>query len=122
MKPSGPRFEPIYSALLDVWTLALQQREYFSSGEGRDAFGSSQPLEVQASEALVDDIIETAKPFATGQGLDNGARYAAEWAAEHPIHDIMFARRSIASRFAAGLIATDTDHTPTQSLANMESS
>lgn len=109
-------------ALLDVWTLALQQREYFSSGEGRDAFGSFQPLVRQASESMVDDIIETAKPFASAQGLQNGANYAGEWAAEHPIRDIMFARRSIASRFASGLIATDTEHTPTQALANMENS
>jgi hypothetical protein len=114
--------QDVLIGLLDAWTLALQQREFFAKGAGRDAFGAAQPLALEASAKLLEAAIETAKPFGTDLAMQNGEKYVGEWAAANPIRDISFTRRSIAPRFADRLAQDQGEHGPTQSLANIESS
>ncbi len=87
-------------AFVDGWTLAVQMREYFEAGGGRDLFGPQQPLAVTTSRALefVTDSAVNAK--LEPEVHDRMRRFVYAWADENPLDNPLFLRRSVAEAVA----------------------
>ncbi len=87
--------DPIVAAV-DLWAFALQQRNYFHTGDGRDAFGPAQRIANVAADTIESDVraliagIRTTKtiPPTFSEALD-------EWVATHPISGTKMHRASI---------------------------
>lgn len=91
------RHDPVV-AVVDVWAFAVQQRNYFADGDGRDAFGPEQPTARAAAERLIDDAKGLITASLTSHTiLPETITTVTEWAAEHPIRGEQFARPSISA-------------------------
>jgi hypothetical protein len=89
--------EPLV-AIVDLWALALQQADYFETGDGRNAFGSSQEIAVAAARQIV---VETRRTFArsvrTGEIPAEAIDAVPAWAWSHPIRGREMHRESLLS-------------------------
>lgn len=91
------------AALIDGWTFALQMEDFFATGAGSDEFGEWQPLAVRASADLVGRAAAIARLATTDSGYVNGEQFVTEWAREHPVESLGFARQHTAAAWAAEL-------------------
>ena len=89
--------EPLV-AVVDLWALALQQADYFESGDGRNAFGPSQEVALEAARQVV---FETRRTFArsvrSGQIPSEAVDAVPAWASRHPIRGDEMHRESLLS-------------------------
>ncbi|HUO51163.1 MAG TPA: hypothetical protein VMT93_01475 [Gemmatimonadaceae bacterium] len=85
VQEASVRDDPLISAA-DLAAFSLQQVDYFTTGDGRAAFGAQQPVAVQAARAM-----ETVTFRALGRSLQSGAMAPAArdsfavWAAQNPM-------------------------------------
>ena len=93
------RSDPLL-ALLDLWVLAEQMRDFFTTGDGMAAFGPRQDIAVQTSVALVEEAEELAHRVGTDVRFEEAAARVRKFAAEQPIHGRYFMRESIAPALA----------------------
>ena len=83
-------------AAVDLWAFAVQQRNYFASGDGRDAFGPVEHIAIAAADTIERDVraliagIRTANTIAPQTNAELEA-----WAAQHPIYGPAMHRESI---------------------------
>jgi hypothetical protein len=89
--------EPLV-AVVDLWALALQQADYFETGDGRSAFGPFQEIALAAARQVV---LETRRTFArsvrTGEIPAEAVDAVPAWAASHPIRGDEMHRESLLS-------------------------
>jgi len=102
------RNDPLVAGV-DLAAFGVQQQEYFATGEGKDAFGSQQPIAVNASRTMASDIAASLRRSLTGGALSPGfADTLRYWASRHPIHGPYLRRESVlgASWDALGVSST----------------
>jgi hypothetical protein len=86
------------TALLDSWALAWQMVDYFESGPGAEALGSSAEIAAGACRYL-EGQIETVSASMTHSGdVADVRRQVRKWAKENPIQDSIASRESILSQ------------------------
>lgn len=83
-------------AAVDLWAFTLQQRDYFRTGDGRDAFGPAQSI----ANAAADTIEGHARALIAGIRTTNTippmfSAKLEEWVATHPISGPNMHRASI---------------------------
>jgi hypothetical protein len=86
--------------VIDLWALCLQMTEYLESGAGRELFGSQQTWAIAAALELEADIGGVAARVVRPEALPGLTEEVIDWAREHPLQDIYFARTSILSLHA----------------------
>ncbi len=109
-RAAGLRQDP-REALVDVWGLSLQQREFFTTGGGSGLFGADHALAVDAAEKLVADVERIAGATIGPEVRATMAEVASEYARRFQISDLSFRREPILPLWleaagAAGRVAT----------------
>jgi hypothetical protein len=79
---------------IDVWALAAQMADFFSTGNGRDLFGEWQPVAVEASSLLETEIRVLARVISPEGDLARADSFLESWAGDHPLDDLNFVRVS----------------------------
>jgi hypothetical protein len=90
-------------AFVDGWAMTVQMREYFEEGNGRGLFGPEQPHAVSSSRRM-----EMATDTAVAARLqpevyDRLRRFVYDWAAQYPLDNPLFLRRSLTEAVAVEL-------------------
>jgi hypothetical protein len=90
-------------AFVDGWAMTVQMREYFEEGTGRGLFGPQQPHAVSSSRRM-----EMATDTAVAARLqpevyDRLRRFVYDWAAQYPLDNPLFLRRSLTEAVAEEL-------------------
>ena len=85
-----------YVASVDLGAFSMQQVDYFTTGDGRNAFGAQQPLAVQASKELLEMMAKAVvRSLSTGEVRPGTRDSLAAWAARHPMRGSGMQRESI---------------------------
>lgn len=104
-------------ALYDLWSLTLQQRNYFTEGDGATMFADHQQCAVSTSYQLVNDAIGLARKVTTSGDVSETQNRLEDWARLNPI-DGLFVRRSAASDMSA--LAPQAPHKGLQAVESLE--
>jgi hypothetical protein len=88
------------AALIDIWTLCLQMKNYFSQGSGKEAFGQWQSIALEASRQLESEIEAIAKEVTKTGDISGGQEAVNSWAEKNPIENLQFTRKSTTALFA----------------------
>ena len=89
------RNDPLVAGV-DLAAFAVQQAQYFESGDGRDAFGSQQAIALNASRRVQSDVVAMLRRSTISGELRAGfADTVVLWAARHPIHGPYLIRESV---------------------------
>jgi len=88
--------DPLVS-FMDAWALVFQFKTYFEDGPGADVFGEHTALARELSDLAIAEFNELAGRIANPQGVQNGRRTVADFAASQPIVNPNFLRRSVAA-------------------------
>lgn len=84
--------DPLISGL-DTYTLIVQMRQFFESGNGRELFGKQQQTAIDAVGRMEAEFFEVASDFRDSALV---TKYKVDdWAVNHPIENISFNRMSI---------------------------
>jgi hypothetical protein len=86
--------DPVVSAF-DGLAFAVQCREYFATGMGRDRFGGLQHIAVDAAETIERRLVETTRGYLTEANSDSVIAATSRWARNHPLTNHVFERASI---------------------------
>ncbi len=90
-----------FAGMLELWALAGQQTRYFTSGDGRSAFGEQQDTAMITSRKLEAVIREMAESVVADTRFDQLAERVDRWVEEHPIEGDMFVRPSARADLAS---------------------
>ncbi len=89
--------EPLV-AVVDLWALALQQADYFETGDGRKAFGPFQDIALAAARQIVFETRHTfARSVRSGEVPPEAVHAVPAWASSHPIRGDQMHRESLLS-------------------------
>jgi hypothetical protein len=92
---AATRMAPLMS-LLDTWALAAQLEAFTASGApGGALFGAHQAAVRELAANFADDAQGLAQRLLTPQELANWQAFVAQYAREHPLADLSFARVSV---------------------------
>ena len=94
------------AALGDCWGLTIQMSNFFEDGAGKDLFGDSHRIAVQASQDLEVEVERIAPIVATPGSVARVKADLTAWAQENPIQDLSFGRR-MATIDAAAVTAAE---------------
>lgn len=83
------------AALGEAWVLTLQMARYFDEGPGRDLFGESQSIAVEAAHDLESEVQAVALSIGDPTAAAEIKRDFEQWVEDNPILDINFGRRSV---------------------------
>jgi hypothetical protein len=89
------QYRDLIIAAADLLCLAIQQREFFSQGNGKNLFGPQQEFAIAASKRIEKEIIATYNQLTKTGNIPNMETTVVAWANEHPIESLTFHRRSI---------------------------
>lgn len=93
-----------FVSYLDGWSFVIQMRHYFEDGGGRAFFGPHQRLAIETCER-VQRALEAGIPGLVGEATYHDLLgRVTSWAAEHPLDNHLYLRRSM-SEAAADLLA-----------------
>jgi hypothetical protein len=104
-------------ALIDIWVLTVQMKDFFETGEGRDAFGDLQYVAIDACDLLDSTIEAAARDMATEHAdFPKLRKQLNEFSRDYPIRSWSFNRESVPAhmeafrkaRAAGGLAAAGT--------------
>jgi len=104
--------------LYDLWALTLQQRNYFTEGDGATLFGEQQQCAVAISGRLSDRALELARSVTTSGDVAETAQRLEKWAELNPIESGLFGRRSAAADISA--LAPQAPHKGLQAVESLE--
>ena len=82
-------------ALVDTWTYCVQMASFFESGKGSSLFGSLQPIAVESSGRLRDQITGRARIFVNATDFERISGFVESYSVEHPLEDILAPRDSV---------------------------
>ena len=89
------RDDPLIAGV-DLTAFSLQQEAYFTSGDGRDAFGAQQPIAVNASRNMKEQMLAAIRrTMKNGQISEDALGRMDAWAARHPLVGPDMQRQSI---------------------------
>ena len=81
------------ASLIDLWSFCAQMRQFFESGDGREAFGEWTPIATSASTELEEDITRIATEIIAADLFPKARAAVDEFVERHPIRG-RFARYS----------------------------
>ena len=90
----------LVAMLYDLWALCLQQSDYFRDGAGKNLFGDQQPLAMQTSQRLQQQVETLAEDLLQAESVAVARMKLEAWVAEHPIENYTFTRPSPISSIA----------------------
>ena len=90
-----------FAGMLELWTLAGQQRKHFTEGGGQDAFAGQQAIAVQTTERLERDIREIASSVMEPEAFQDLSVKVDAWTDENPIEGRLFMRPTARADLAA---------------------
>lgn len=70
---------------LDLWASCLQMRQYFTTGEGKEAFGPQQGIPRRIAEQLVTEYERVARKLLKPEEYTAAQKLVNEFAAQHPV-------------------------------------
>jgi hypothetical protein len=83
-------------ATVDLLAFTVQQRDYLTTGSGRESFGAQQPIAVAAArEAEREAVALLSSALQSGQRADSSEVKMTAWAASHPMTGPALRRASI---------------------------
>jgi hypothetical protein len=92
------------AGFLELWVLAVQQRDHFTDGAGKSVFGTQQEVAVATARHLEREIEELAATVLTDDNLERIRDVVHEWSGENPIEGQLYvrptARADLASFFS----------------------
>jgi hypothetical protein len=113
--------DPVVSAF-DGLAFAMQCREYFTTGIGKDRFGAQQQIAVNAVETIERRLVEVNRQYLTTANFDSLIATTSRWATKNPLTnhlferasffnemDVLLARQDYSVGSAVGRIADDVD-------------
>ena len=106
------------AALYDLWALTVQQRNYFKTGDGADAFGDQQACAIEVSTQLNEDAVQLARSITKSHDVSEVEKRVEKWAKENPVQGELFTRRSTSAVVAA--IAPQGSKTGLQAVGSLE--
>lgn len=93
-----------FAGLVELWVLAIQQREFFTDGAGRSSLGPANTCAAPTVRLLEAEAQSLASKVVAPARFDGLSNAVVEWAAEHPIEGQLearpTARADIASLFS----------------------
>ena len=92
------RSDPVV-ATVDLWALTMQLSQYLRQGDGREAFGTLQPIALAASDTLR-SLVGSVAGRMIGSGGDTLAQVVQSvqgWADRHPLRGSDLVRQSVLS-------------------------
>jgi hypothetical protein len=78
--------------MLSAWTFAIQMREFFEDGEGRDVFGLQQDLAIKTSRTLETQMSNLVHGIWKQGDIDEYEQGVEKFAAENPVKNMRFVR------------------------------
>lgn len=96
---AGLRLAPV-AGIMDLWTFSVQMHLFFAVGAGREVFGEQQELAVRASQRLRDEMADVARHAVDPEQFEATEQRITDWAEDHPLESLTFARDSIIPDFA----------------------
>jgi len=90
-----------FAGMLELWALAGQQRDHFTEGGGKDAFGGQQAIAIGTTERLERDIREVASAVMAPEAFEALSTKVDAWVEEHPIEGRLFVRPTASADLAA---------------------
>lgn len=112
------QLEPL-AGLADAWGLTAQMERFLTTGPGKDLFGASQPLAVEASRELLTEVRALAVSVVGAERIRAVEPEFRAWLDENPITDVTFSRRSTAID-AASVTAREWGSGTLQSVGQIE--
>ncbi len=89
------RSEPTIGAV-DLWAFAVQQRNYFQTGDGKDAFGAEQWIARAAADTIEHGVrVLVGQVRASKQISDTATAAVERWAGRHPLYGPDMRRSSV---------------------------
>jgi hypothetical protein len=85
--------DPLVS-YVEGWTLLVQMRQYFETGDGKDLFGDQQYLAIEALDDGERRIREGVEALREELGNANLEQFVYRWADQNPLTNDRFLRRS----------------------------
>jgi hypothetical protein len=87
-------------AVADLRAFALQMREFFATGPGRDLFGPAQSLAIHTADTIAEAAYAVAARGLPGDSVPTrAARRVGTWVEKHPITGLDFDRVSLATEW-----------------------
>ncbi len=105
-------------ALYDLWALTLQQRDYFTQGNGVAMLVDRQRCAASISNQLADDVARLARSVTTSGDVSEMRNWLEQWAERNPIQSDLLIRRSAASDISA--LAPQAPHKGMQAVESLE--
>jgi len=90
-------------AMIDAWTLIIQMKQYFISGDGRKAFGELNIVGFEAATQMESKIIELAILMSRKEDISFPESFVEAWAKDNPIQMPLFVRTSITPFLSSGI-------------------
>lgn len=87
-------------SLLDSWALAVQMRDFLTTGAGQALFGAQQPAAVSLAVTLASEAQDMAHTLSTPEEFTAGQRFIDGYVTQHPITGLDFARASVLDLWA----------------------
>lgn len=87
-------------SLLDSWALAVQMRDFLTTGAGQALFGAQQPAAVSLAVTLASEAQDMAHTLSTPEEFAAGQRFIDGYVTQHPITGLDFARASVLDLWA----------------------
>ncbi|TKB58343.1 chemotaxis protein [Ferrimonas aestuarii] len=89
------------AAMVDTWAFTAQMAAYFESGYGRNLFGDHSELVAQTSQDLLADYERRMRGLLSESEFSANQTFMVQYANEHPLFDLSFARVSAFSGWLA---------------------
>jgi len=112
-------------ALIDLWVLAIQMRDYFGTPEGAEVLGPETPRALHGCENMVEEAETAARKILRPESLSSASQAVADFAKAHPM-GANFTRestRAFAKRKEGGdalSTAFDTAFIPLRAITGMD--
>ena len=90
-----------FAGMLELWTLAGQQRDHFTDGGGKEAFGGQQAIAIHTTERLEREIRELAAGVMEPEAFETLSAKVDAWVDKHPIEGRLFVRPTARADLAA---------------------
>ncbi|MFT4580247.1 MAG: hypothetical protein ACI9UO_003103 [Nitrospinales bacterium] len=90
-----------FGSLIDGAVLCIQMADFFSTGNGKDAFGEHQRIAIHSSENLIKEIRQIAQALSKNRNTNEGEMVLRQYAKDHPIQTIYFVRENAHYLFGA---------------------
>jgi hypothetical protein len=95
-------------ALFDMWVLAVQMRQFFETGLGKDVFGPHQSIAIETARQLEREADQLVRSISLSGDISDLQREIEAYALANPLEGLSLVRKTATSEFADQLGADRT--------------